>query len=394
MYTRNEKIVPIYIEEEMKDSYINYAMSVIVGRALPDVRDGLKPVHRRILYAMKGLNLDHTKAYKKCARIIGATLGQYHPHGDTAIYDALVRMVQDFSLRYPLIDGQGNFGSIDGDAAAAMRYCITGDSLLVTDSGLQRIAKIPHHSRVSFNVLSRDNKINHVSEWFDSGKHPTKKIKTYRGFNLCGSLNHPILTWQSDKGNPQFKWKLIGDVKKGDYAVVNRNTSLFPKKDLSLQAHYPKAEKRWGIHNLPRVMTKDFAFILGALVAEGSIGVKQIGFCNNDKEFIKKFKASFKKVFPDCRLHEFLRKPAGYTKKSYTSLEIHSMQVIAFLKNLGLMPGKAKERCVPEIIFQSTKEAAASFLQAYGEGDGSVYISSSLKNLEIAFISSSKRLMQ
>ncbi len=122
MYTRNEKIVPIHIEEEMKDSYINYAMSVIVGRALPDARDGLKPVHRRILYAMKELSLEHNKPYKKSARIVGETLGKFHPHGDTAVYDALVRMVQDFSLRYPLVDGQGNFGSVDGDSAAAMRY--------------------------------------------------------------------------------------------------------------------------------------------------------------------------------------------------------------------------------------------------------------------------------
>jgi DNA gyrase subunit A len=122
MYTKGEKIIPVYIEDEMKSSYIDYAMSVIVGRALPDVRDGLKPVHRRILYAMKDLNLSHNKPYKKCARIIGEVLGKYHPHGDTAVYDALVRMVQDFSLRYPLIDGQGNFGSIDGDPAAAMRY--------------------------------------------------------------------------------------------------------------------------------------------------------------------------------------------------------------------------------------------------------------------------------
>jgi len=122
MYTRNEKIIPIHIEDEVKDSYLNYAMSVIVGRALPDVRDGLKPVHRRILYAMQELNLDHSKPYKKCARIVGEVLGKYHPHGDVAVYDTLVRMAQDFSLRYPLVDGQGNFGSVDGDAAAAMRY--------------------------------------------------------------------------------------------------------------------------------------------------------------------------------------------------------------------------------------------------------------------------------
>ncbi len=122
LYTRNEKIVPVFVEQEMKTSYLNYAMSVIVGRALPDVRDGLKPVHRRILYAMKELGLDHSKSYKKCARIVGEVLGKYHPHGDVAVYDTLVRMVQDFSLRYPLVDGQGNFGSVDGDSAAAMRY--------------------------------------------------------------------------------------------------------------------------------------------------------------------------------------------------------------------------------------------------------------------------------
>ncbi len=117
-----EKVMRVPIEEEMKRSYIDYAMSVIVGRALPDVRDGLKPVHRRILYAMYELNLFHNRPYKKSARIVGEVLGKYHPHGDAAVYDALVRMVQDFSMRYPLIDGQGNFGSVDGDAAAAMRY--------------------------------------------------------------------------------------------------------------------------------------------------------------------------------------------------------------------------------------------------------------------------------
>jgi len=114
--------IPVNIEDEMKRSYMDYAMSVIIGRALPDVRDGLKPVHRRILYAMNELNNDWDKPYKKSARIVGDVIGKYHPHGDMAVYDAIVRMAQDFSLRYPLIDGQGNFGSIDGDPPAAMRY--------------------------------------------------------------------------------------------------------------------------------------------------------------------------------------------------------------------------------------------------------------------------------
>ena len=116
------RIEPLEIEKEMRKSYLDYAMSVIVGRALPDVRDGLKPVHRRVLFAMKEAGNDWNRAYKKSARTVGDVMGKYHPHGDSAIYDTLVRMAQPFSMRHVLVDGQGNFGSIDGDSAAAMRY--------------------------------------------------------------------------------------------------------------------------------------------------------------------------------------------------------------------------------------------------------------------------------
>ena len=115
-------ILPISIEDEMKSSYLDYAMSVIVSRALPDVRDGLKPVHRRIIYAMKEGGYDYNRPFRKSARIVGDEMGKYHPHGDSAIYDAMVRMAQEFSMRLPLIQGLGNFGSMDGDRAAAMRY--------------------------------------------------------------------------------------------------------------------------------------------------------------------------------------------------------------------------------------------------------------------------------
>src|SRR5205085_6264283 len=117
-----KETIPISLEEEMRKSYLDYAMSVIVGRALPDARDGLKPVHRRVLYAMHELSNDWNRAYKKSARIVGDVIGKYHPHGDTAVYDTIVRMAQDFSLRYPLVDRQGNYGRVDGDNAAAMPY--------------------------------------------------------------------------------------------------------------------------------------------------------------------------------------------------------------------------------------------------------------------------------
>src|ERR671925_1584124 len=115
-------IEPINLKDALEERYLSYALSTIMGRALPDVRDGLKPVHRRILYAMRELKLDPTAAYKKCARVVGDVIGKFHPHGDQAVYDALVRLAQDFAQRYPLIEGQGNFGNVDGDNPAAMRY--------------------------------------------------------------------------------------------------------------------------------------------------------------------------------------------------------------------------------------------------------------------------------
>src|SRR5256714_12916601 len=135
-------IEPRGLEEEMKSSYLDYAMSVIVGRALPDARDGLKPVHRRVLFSMNENGLQPTRPFRKSAFIVGEVMGKYHPHGDSAIYDTLVRLAQEFSMRNPLADGQGNFGSIDDDPAAAMRYCVTGDTRVRTSAGTVRIDSI------------------------------------------------------------------------------------------------------------------------------------------------------------------------------------------------------------------------------------------------------------
>ncbi len=153
----NEKIIPVNIEQEMQNSYLDYSMSVIVARALPDVRDGLKPVHRRVLYGMNELGLQPNRPYKKSARVVGDVLGKYHPHGDKAVYDTIVRMVQDFSLRYPLVDGQGNFGSVDGDSPAAMRYTEV------------RLAQI------SNNILADldKNTVDFVANYDDTAKEPS-----------------------------------------------------------------------------------------------------------------------------------------------------------------------------------------------------------------------------
>ncbi|MGA9983953.1 MAG: DNA gyrase subunit A, partial [Acidobacteriaceae bacterium] len=147
-------LVPINIEDEMRRSYLDYSMSVIIGRALPDARDGLKPVHRRILYTMHEMGLQSNKKYTKCAKVVGQAMGVYHPHGDSAIYDALVRMAQPFSMRYPLVDGQGNFGSVDGDPPAAMRYTECRlekiSSELLADIEMDTVDFVPNYDESTF----------------------------------------------------------------------------------------------------------------------------------------------------------------------------------------------------------------------------------------------------
>ena len=169
--SNNEKIIPVNIEEEMKSSYIDYSMSVIVSRALPDVKDGLKPVHRRVLFGMSELGLAPNRPYKKSARIVGEVLGKYHPHGDKAVYDTMVRLVQDFSLRYPLVDGQGNFGSVDGDSPAAMRY---------TEARLARI------SELMLRDLEKDT-VNFIPNFDDTLQEPVVLPSAFPNLLVNGS---------------------------------------------------------------------------------------------------------------------------------------------------------------------------------------------------------------
>jgi len=190
------RIEPRELEQEMRSSFLDYAMSVIVSRALPDVRDGLKPVHRRVLYGMHEAGLQPNRPYKKSATTVGNVMGRYHPHGDQPIYDTLVRMAQPFSLRYPLVDGQGNFGSIDDDPPAAMRYCVTNDTRIETPQGTLRIgdlldAKRESDNDVDLEVLDRLGRPVRATKLFHSGEHPTLRIRTREGYELTGTHNHP-----------------------------------------------------------------------------------------------------------------------------------------------------------------------------------------------------------
>jgi len=384
------KIIPKVIEEEMKIAYVNYAMSVIVGRALPDIRDGLKPVHRRILYAMHDMGMLHNKPSKKCARIVGEVLGKYHPHGDTAVYDSLVRMAQDFSLRYPLIKGQGNFGSIDGDSPAAMRYCVTGDSLIITEKGLIPLATLSNTEDINLKILSKDKKVHKASKWFDSGSHPTLRITTHKGYSLTGTYNHPLLTLGVDEfNNPILKWVLMEDLQLGDVVVLDRKSDTFWAPEIvNLEPFYPTQSNKI----LPLQLDEDLAFIMGSFLAEGSLAPHKIEFCNTDVEWVKELQERWHKIFPDSKLHCFEKSPSSYGKKKYWRLECHCLKTIEFLKNLGMKPVKSAERRLPASILQSPKNIIAMYLRAYFEGDGTVTFSS--KMVEVGCCSMSPELLK
>lgn len=389
------RIKPREITSELQESYLDYAMSVIVARALPDIRDGLKPVQRRILYAMHEEGLRHNAKHRKSATVVGSTLGRYHPHSDTAVYDALARMAQDFSLRYPLIQGQGNFGSLDGDAPAAMRYCVSGDTLVVTEKGLVPVKDISINSQenIKLRILSKERNISIASKWFDSGTYPTIKITTQSGLTLKGSYNHPILIWSRNSGIevPSFKWKLLSQLKQGDVAVIDRTPDLlWPQQEASIKEHWPNHFGRRTEKILPERMSKDLASILGALISEGTVKKNEIEFCNSDPELINYFKECWATVFPDCRLHRFSRQPNSFGKKPYQTLEIHSRYVVEFLRNIGLTPVKSAAKTIPSLILQSPKPVAAAFLRACFESDGG--ISYSGKMTELSHVSSSEAL--
>src|SRR5436190_11529222 len=257
------KVVDVTIESEMKTSYIDYSMSVIVSRALPDVRDGLKPWQRRILVAMNDMKLAPGRGFRKCAKIAGDTSGNYHPHGEQVVYPTLVRMAQSWVMRYPLVDGQGNFGSIDGDAPAAMRYCVVPQTLTATPAGTRRIAELaaglpPNSERdLSLEVYDHAGRAVRASRLFHSGDHPTLRLRTREGYELTGTKNHPVLCLSNVEGAPTPGWKLLENLRPGDTVLISRT----PRP-----ADGPLS-----------VLERQTALLLGAFLAEGFISESRAG---------------------------------------------------------------------------------------------------------------------
>lgn len=391
---RSSGVKPMSIVEEMQTSYLDYAMSVIVSRALPDVRDGLKPVHRRILYAMWKLGLTSHAKFRKSATVVGEVLGKYHPHGDIAVYDSLVRMAQDFAMRYPLVNGQGNFGSMDGDSAAAMRYCVTGDTLVLTDKGILPIEKISQktEANIDLRVLNYQGQAVNAPKFFNSGRHEVIKITTNQGYELKGTANHPVLSFTLNKfGFPDVQWKLLGEITAKDHLIINRIFSLFNQKNLDLKKYWPITNKRQKIVALPKQMSKELAFLLGALVAEGSFHQGQILFNNQDADYYNRVKSIINSQFKGANLYE--REIAGNCRE----LSLYAKQAVDFLKNLGLKAVRSKEKEIPGAILLSNKECVKNFLVGLFEGDGSVVFHQdkrhSGKSLELAYNSQSQKLI-
>lgn len=371
------------ISSNMKSSFINYAMTVIVSRALPDVRDGLKPVHRRILQSMKDLKVYGNSPKKKSARIVGDVIGKYHPHGDSSVYDAMVRMAQDFNYRYPLVLGQGNFGSVDGDPAAAMRYCVVGDTLVNTDKGLMFMGEIVENSPLSsetdidLTIESFENVKNKAVKFFNSGVHDIIEVKTQFGYSVKGTHNHPLLVIEkTEQGKPHFVWKTMDQLTIDDYLVINRSQN-------QVESNEDKA-------------TELEAKFLGAMVSEGYIsgeGQKyyRLGFNNSNIQFVDEVKELLSTLYNNPHIYENIR--IYENRKPIKEISIDNKAIYNDFKDKYEFEEGSKNKFIPKVIKQSSFHIQKTFLKYLFEGDGCTNHLGK-KNIHISYSSASFRLIK
>ena len=367
-------VEPRALEEEMRTAYLDYAMSVIVGRALPDVRDGLKPVHRRVLYAMNELGLGPTRSYAKCAKIVGEVMGNYHPHGDSAIYDTLVRMAQEFSMRNELVDGQGNFGSVDDDPAAAMRYCVVGETRVRLSGASPTIEELaaglaPNSERdVSLEVLDRLGRPVRGSRLFHSGDHPTLRLRTREGYELCGTHNHPVLCIVDMVGVPLLLWKRLDELTVGDRVVMNRTPRMPGQEDSP--------------HD------RSLALLLGAFVSEGWASQKRAGFNNVDRSYFESVLAAYDGHVGGPR---YVAERTIASGSRLFELDVQNLSAFCRSPLAFLIGHRSAAKFVPSVVWRSSAAFKRTFLQSLFTGDGS---SSTLprSTIQISYSSYSRAL--
>ncbi|HET7174085.1 MAG TPA: intein-containing DNA gyrase subunit A [Nocardioidaceae bacterium] len=350
-----DRIEPVELQAEMQRAYIDYAMAVIVGRALPDVRDGLKPVHRRVLYAMYDGGYRPDRGYSKCSRVVGEVMGLYHPHGDSAIYDTLVRLGQPWVMRAPLVGGQGNFGSAGNDRPAAMRYCVTGETRVRTwDEGTVRIADLvpgaepDSEVQVDLKVLGKDGGPVRATRLFHSGRQRTLRMSTRDGRALTGSPNHPVLTLCSVLGVPTLLWKRLDEIQRGDHVVL-----------------FGQEPEEWGETT---AWQQHVALLLGAWVSEGFVSQGRAGFNNVDEAYFAAVLAAYDEVVGGPRYVSSRRIASGSTLHE---LDVQRLDALRSSPLSALVGLRSVDKRVPEVVWRSNPEFKARFLQSLFHGDGS-----------------------
>lgn len=370
-----DRVEPVDIQQEMQRSYIDYAMSVIVGRALPEVRDGLKPVHRRVLYAMFDSGFRPDRSHAKSARSVAETMGNYHPHGDASIYDTLVRMAQPWSLRYPLVDGQGNFGSPGNDPPAAMRYCVTGDALVrlpmaqsVRIRDVVPGAKPDSDNEIDVKVLGRHGDPVGADRLFHSGEHQTYTVRTVEGYEVTGTANHPLLCLVDVAGVPTLLWKLIEEIDPDDHVVLQRSQPM----------EFGPADGHDALE----------ALLLGAFVSEGFASTTRAGFTNLDRDFFTMVVAAYDVVVGGPRYTSSRKIASG---SILHELDIHNLSALK-RSRLGCLVGqRSADKSVPEWLWHAPAAVKRVFLQALFEGDGSCS-ALSRNTIQVSYSTRSERL--
>lgn len=362
----------VNISEYSEISYLEYAMSVVKGRAIPFIQDGLKPVHRRVLYSMALNGLYHDKLYKKSARIVGDVIGKYHPHGDVAVYEALVRQSQEWQMRYPLIDGQGNFGSRDGDGAAAMRYCFAADSRIMSELGLVKIVDIPKltkqkgdivQTHLNTNSLTSANKI---TKWLYSGVQSVVEITTEKGYKVRCTPNEPLYVLNE---NLDYVWKNVEDLSAGDRVSINTKNYVTVQSNKALG--YICSDSTNKI-NIPTHMSTDLASFLGLMLSDKSVSISAstVEFNCSNQQVYTMLKKLANNLFGDCIKERVVDKHSTDSTKPYYCAAINSTQLVDFLQHIGV--SSASEKMIPEIIFHSSAQEVAAFISAYWECDGEI----------------------
>ncbi len=354
---RPERIVDIDVEQEMQGAFLEYAYSVIYSRALPDARDGLKPVQRRILYTMAEMGLRPDRAHVKCGRIVGDVMGKLHPHGDGAIYDALVRLAQDFTMRLPLVDGHGNFGSLD-DGPAAYRYCVTGQTRLRLADGRsptfaeladQHALSPDSETEVELDVLDHRGRPVRADRLFHSGSHPVIRLLTDSGAQLTGSHNHPVLALVTEDAIPRRRWRRLDELAVGDTVCLAGNAPL---------TGTPTPEQR------------RLGVLIGAVASRGWSTGGRLAFTTGDAAFFAEVVDAYVDLVANRRFTA--RRLTGRDGTDQHLFDVRDPTVLATSVLASFADRPSTQYRVPEAIWTGGAGVKRAFLMAAFEGDASV----------------------